>query len=197
MSKLSSDQVKEQTTRIAQGLEKSRQAHGKGKTFRQVQLDDAQKRLETTGDPFFYEASWDAFAPPGGIIELRTFIWNPSHPDLASQLYVHVWVGAGSIDPVVGTFLSNVDTRFPRLTEPQAFGLRPGMMVPDTSGFEPNVISLDFAVKVPAGIEVSNYVGNMCLMQLGRMGSSNDTGRYLDRANFVFKVLPLDKFRPE
>ena len=27
MAKLSSDQVKEQTTRIAQGLEKSRQAH--------------------------------------------------------------------------------------------------------------------------------------------------------------------------
>jgi hypothetical protein len=197
MTKLTADQIKEQAKRIAEGLERTKQPQGKGKIFRQIQLGDAQKRLETTGDPFFYGAFWDAFAPPGGIIGLRTFIWNPSHPNLASHVYIHVWIGAGIIDPVVGTFLSNVDTRFPRLTEPGSFGLRPGMMAPDTSGFEPNVMSLDFAIKVPAEIEPSNYVGNMCLMRLGDIGASDDIGQYLDRAHFVFKVLPLDRFRPD
>jgi hypothetical protein len=196
VASLSSDQVQEQATRIARGLEALRRAPAKGRNFGQIELADAQQRLEA-GTPFFNGASWDAVAPPGGVIKLRTFIWNPLHPEVTSGLYVHVWVGAGGIDPVAGTFVSNVDTRFPRLTEPEGFGLRPGMMAPDTSGFEPNVMSLDFAVNVPAGVEVSNYIGNIALIQLGRMGSSDDVCRYLDRTTFVFKVLPLDKFRPE
>ena len=42
----------------------------------------------------------------------------------AESLYVHVWVGSGNVDPVVGTFLLNVDTHFPRLTQPKTFGLQ-------------------------------------------------------------------------
>jgi hypothetical protein len=50
-------------------------------------------------------------------------IVNPD-PMTAESLYVHVWVGSGNVDPVVGTFLLNVDTHFPRLTQPKTFGLQ-------------------------------------------------------------------------
>jgi hypothetical protein len=72
------------------------------------------------------------------------------------RLFAHVWVGSGNVDPTVGTFLLNVDTRFPRLTEPAFTGLAlaAGEMA-----------MLNFTIKVPSTVEKkTNYIGNSCLM---------------------------------
>ena len=89
---------------------------------------------------------------------------------------MHVWVGSGNADPTVGTFLLNVDPRFPRLTQPAAFGVT----LPASGGST----TLNFSIKVAATVEKSNYIGNSCLMQL----SYHDIGQYLDRGCFPFSV---------
>ena len=94
---------------------------------------------------------------------------------LFRSLFAHVWIGSGNVDPVVGTFLSNVDPRFPRLTEPPVFGLT---LAPGASAH------LTFTIKVPATAEKTNYIGNSCLMQF----NWHDTGKYLDRGVIVFAV---------
>ena len=78
------------------------------------------------------------------------------------------------MDPVVGTFLLNVDTRFPRLTEPVD-----GVSI-DPSSFR----TISFALKVPAGVQKTNYLGNTCLMQF----NWHDVGVYLDRGVWPFTV---------
>jgi hypothetical protein len=187
MATLTEAQIKGQVDAIQADIERhKKQPRSKDKIFAAIRPEGIEKKVRT-GSPFFIGASWDAAAPPGGIINLRTFISNPNHPDLAGDIYVHVWVGSGNVDPVVGTFLMNVDTRFPRLTRPGAFGLRPGMMAPDTGGFEPNVMSLEFNLKIPSEIEETNYLGNICLIQLGGVASI-EAGQLLDRDRFVFSV---------
>ena len=81
------------------------------------------------------------------------------------------------MDPVVGTFLLNVDTRFPRLTEPQ-YGLA-GELDPS-----PPVHNLSLPVKVPNGVQKTNYLLNVCLMRLGFF----DVGVVLDHSNVAFRV---------
>jgi len=90
---------------------------------------------------------------------------------------VHVWVGSGNVDPTVGTFLLNVDTRFPRLTQPAAFGLflDSGAMA-----------SLNFALNVPTTVERTNYMGQSLLMQANYFDVG--TSRILDRWLFEFEV---------
>lgn len=84
-------------------------------------------------------------------------------------------MGSGNIDPVVGTFLLNVDNRFPRLTMPSFSGLTLAAGASAT---------LNFTLKVPATVEKTNYIGNSCLMRF----NWHDVGAYLDRGVFVFKV---------
>lgn len=198
MAKLTAAKVKEQTQKILEEIEKSNQrARSKDTNVKQIRAEDAEKKLKQADAPFIYGIDWSSEAPPGGVIRVRPSIWNPTHPDLALHIYVHLWVGSGNIDPVVGTFLLNVDARFPRLTEPRFTGLRPGMTPPDFSSSSPNVMTLDFNIRIPAAIEASNYIGNLCLMQLGGVGSI-DPGMLLDRDQFVFNVLPSDaQRRPE
>jgi hypothetical protein len=82
---------------------------------------------------------------------------------------------SGNIDPTVGTFLLNVDTRFPRLTQPPFIGLSLGSGASTT---------LSFSIKVPATVESSVHLGNSCLMRL----NYHDIGSYLDRGVFPFTV---------
>src|SRR5262245_13765277 len=83
-------------------------------------------------------------------------------------LFAHVWVGSGNPDRNVGTFLSNIDTRFPRLTQPTFSGL--------TLAAGASAI-LNFTLKIPSSVEKTNYIGNSCLMQF----NWHDVGTYLDR----------------
>jgi hypothetical protein len=68
----------------------------------------------------------------------------------------------------IGTFLLNVDTRFPRLTEPIFAGLTLAAGASAT---------ISFALQVPTTVERTNYLGNSCLMRF----NWHDVGTYLDR----------------
>ena len=111
---------------------------------------------------------------PGGTVNLNVGVYNPD-PTQAIWLFAHVWVGSGNIDPTLGTFLLNVDPRFPRLTEPAFFGLT---LAPSAAA------TLTYALNVPASVERTNYFGNTVLMQFNWF----DVGLYLERAAFVFAV---------
>ena len=111
---------------------------------------------------------------PGGTVNLSLGVFNPD-PTEAIWVFAHVFVGSGNVDPVTGTFLLNVDPRFPRLTEPEFFGLS---LAPGASA------TLNFAPAVPLTVDKSNYLGNSCLMQF----NWHDIGLYLDRSVFVFAV---------
>jgi hypothetical protein len=64
---------------------------------------------------------WSGSAAAGGTINYNVGIRNPD-PTQAIWLFAHAWIGSGNVDAVTGTFLLNVDTRFPRLTEPAFAG---------------------------------------------------------------------------
>jgi hypothetical protein len=74
--------------------------------------------------------------------------------DVFSLGFVLIWVGTGNADPIVGTFLLNVDTRFPRLMQP---------ILSLTSG---SYATLNFSLKIPATVEKGqNFMGQSCLMR--------------------------------
>jgi hypothetical protein len=86
-----------------------------------VTPEEIEKKLKRVNSPMIVSQGWSG-TTPGGTFNYSLGIFNPD-PTQASNLFAHVWVGSGNIDPTVGTFLLNVDTRFPRLTEPPVFGL--------------------------------------------------------------------------
>ena len=108
------------------------ESRSRNENFTGITKDDIGKKTKAK-DPFLSGFGWTKETPPGGRIDLRLFIANAE----VANIYVHVWVGSGNIDPVVGTFLTNVDPRFPRLTEPSFPGLAefPGSRIP--SRFRP------------------------------------------------------------
>jgi hypothetical protein len=141
--------------------------------FTGITKEEIEKKFTRVNSPMIVSQSWGATIP-GGTVTYNLGIYNPD-PTTAIWLFAHVWVGSGNTDPVTGTFLSNVDARFPRLTQPAPTGLT---LAPGASA------TLTFAVKVPASVEKTNYIGNSCLMRL----NWHDTGTYLDRGVFVFAV---------
>lgn len=165
-------QVKEQVQRIQQVIEKHRREN-KEQQFTSITPEEIEKKLKRVQSPMIVSQGWGS-TTPGGTINYNLGIYNPD-PTQAIWLFAHVWVGSGNIDPTVGTFLLNVDTRFPRLTQPAFSGLTLAAAASAT---------LNFALKVPATIEKTNYLGNSCLMQV----NWHDAGTYLDRGIFVFAV---------
>jgi hypothetical protein len=112
---------------------------------------------------------------------LLVFVFN-SDTNPTPDLYVHVWVGSGNADPNIGTFLLNVDPRFPRLTRPEF----PGLLVgdPHTFPLQPGTKRLNFSIDIPSSVEETVYMGNICLMQV----ASHNVGKYLGRARSVRKL---------
>lgn len=165
-------QIKGEVAKI-QGAIKKLKKETRGEHFTSVTPDDIGRKLKRVNSPIIVSQGWNS-TTPGGTVNYSLGIYNPDLTQ-AIWLFAHVWVGSGNVDPTVGTFLLNVDTRFPRLTQPAFAGLTlaPG-------GFA----SLQFALKVPAVIEKSNYLGNSCLMQF----NWHDVGTYLDRGVFPFAV---------
>jgi hypothetical protein len=88
---------------------------------------------------------------------------------------VYVFVGPAALVADVGQALAVADTRFQNLTEPPAFGLT---LNPSATA------DLNFAVKVPNGIEPSNYMGNAFLFR----ANGFEVGDVLSRADFIFQV---------
>ena len=120
--------IEDRAARIVEAQSDLRARGSSDETFAPISLDDAKTRLSTGKGPFFGGFGWTMSAPPGGVIIGRVSVHFPEPEAVPadSGIYVHVWVGSGNVDPELGTFLLNVDPRFPRLSEPKVPGLRPG-----------------------------------------------------------------------
>jgi hypothetical protein len=145
----------------------------KSEHFTSVTPEEIEEKLKRSMSPMIVSQGWNS-TTPGGTVNYNLGIYNPD-PTMVIWMFAHVWVGSGNIDPIVGTFLLNVDTRFPRLTQPKFTGLS---LDPHDSG------TLKFALKVPCTVEKTNYIGNSCLMRF----NWHDVGNYFDRGVFVFAV---------
>ncbi len=165
-------QIQTHVQAIQKAVEKHRRA-GKSEHFTAVTPEEIERKLKRVNSPIIVSQGWGG-TTPGGAFNYSLGIYNPD-PTQAIWLFAHVWVGSGNVDPVVGTFLSNVDARFPRLTEPKFAGLT---LAPGASA------TLTFSITVPATVERTNYLGNSCLMRF----NWHDVGTYLDRGVFVFTV---------
>jgi hypothetical protein len=174
MAKLTAAQIKEQTKKVRAAIAKHKREN-KEENFTSLSDEEVVAKLKRVKSPMIVSQGWGG-TTPGGTFNYSIGLLNPD-PIAASSLYVHVWVGSGNADPTVGTFLLNVDPRFPRLTQPAAFGVT----LPASGGST----TLNFSIKVPATAEKSNYIGNSCLMRL----SYHDIGQYLDRGCFPFSVV--------
>jgi hypothetical protein len=169
-------QIKEQTKKILEVVEEHKRLVKKGEGFTAVTPEDIERKLTRVNSPMIVSqsGSWTGSTPPGGTFTYNLGLFNPD-PTQAIWLFAHVWVGSGNVDPVTGTFLLNVDARFPRLTLPGFAGLT----LPASGS-----TVLKFTMKVPSTAEKTNYLGNSCLMQV----NWHDLGQYLDRGVFVFAV---------
>lgn len=165
-------QIKEQVQKIQKVIEKHKRENEE-EHFTSVTPDQIQKKLKRVKSPMIVSQGWGN-TTPGGTVNYSLGIYNPD-PTQAIWLFAHVWVGSGNIDPTVGTFLLNVDTRFPRLAQPTFDGLKLDAGASAT---------LKFVLKVPSAAEKTSYLGNSCLMRF----NWHDVGTYLDRSTFVFTV---------
>lgn len=170
--KWTATQLKKQTEQIKKVIDQQKREF-KSEHFTSVSDEEIERKLKRVNSPMIVSQGWSD-TTLGGTLNYHLGIYNPD-PTQAIWMFGHVWVGSGNVDPTVGTFLLNVDTRFPRLTQPEFFGL----------SLDPNAsASLIFTLKVPTTVEKTNYLGNSCLMQL----NWHDVGSYLDRGVFVFRV---------
>ena len=172
-TKWTEGEIKEHIQRIEKAVEKHK-SENKGEHFTSVTPDEIERKLKRVNSPMIVSQGWGA-TTPGGTVNYNLGIYNPD-PTQAIWLFAHVWVGSGNVDPTVGTFLLNVDTRFPRLTEPIFAGLTLAAGASAT---------ISFALQVPTTVERTNYLGNSCLMRF----NWHDVGTYLDRGIFVFRVV--------
>lgn len=173
--KYSPDEVKQHIARIQEITDKVKK--GKKSDDQNVTVitpEEIDRKLRRVNSPMIVGQGWNS-APPNGTINYSVTIYNPD-PTQAIWTFAHVFVGSGNVDPVTGTFLLNVDSRFPRLTQPDFAGMTIASLASVTQ---------TFAIKVPANVEKTNYLGNTCLMQF----NWHDIGTYLDRSVFVFKVV--------
>jgi hypothetical protein len=170
--KWTGSQIKDQIRKIQKAIEKHKQESA-AEHFTAVTPEEIEKKLKRVKSPMIVSQGWND-TTLGGTVNYTLGLFNPD-PTQAIWLFAHVFVGSGNVDPTVGTFLLNVDPRFPRLTQPHFAGLTVAAGASAT---------LSFALKVPASVEKTNYLGNSCLMQF----NWHDVGLYLDRSVFVFAV---------
>ena len=165
-------EIQQHVTKIQAAIEKIKREN-KGEHFTSITPDEIEKKFKRVNSPMIISQGWNS-TTPGGTVNYSLGIYNPD-PAQAIWLFAHVSVGSGTVAPVTGTFLLNVDPRFPRLTQPAFAGL--------TLASGASAV-LSYALKVPATVEKTNYLGNSCLMQF----NWHDIGKYLDRSVFVFGV---------
>jgi hypothetical protein len=160
--------------KLKEEIEKERRKVKEGDSFTAPTDDQLKQKLKRTNTPFIYFQGWTSAVAPGGTISYNVGITNPD-PITQTSMFAHVFVGPANVVAAVGDALQIVDTRFPRLTEPKFFGLS------IASGAS---ATLTFSIKVPLGIDPSNYLGNTFLFQF----NWHDVGTYFDRSVFVFQV---------
>lgn len=169
-------QIKKKIEKIQEVVEKQKRRVKKGENYMAVTPEDIERKLKRVNSPMVLTHRWSPSpTPPGGTLNYKLHIYNPDST-WDHHLYAHVWVGSGNIDPTVGTFLLNVDQRFPRITQPGGFNGQ--SLAPDA------VAIFNFALEVPSTVEKTNYLLNCCLMRFNYF----DVGTYLDRGVIVFEV---------
>jgi hypothetical protein len=144
-----------------------------GRNFSALTGAQVFDQLLSARSPFIFSLGWNTTSSPG-TINLQVGIMNPD-PVTQNFLEVYVFVGPAALVSDVGQALAVADTRFQNLTEPPAFGLT---LNPSTTA------DLNFAVKVPNGIEPSNYIGNAFLFSDPLFGITD----VISRADFIFQV---------
>lgn len=160
--------------KIRQRIERERKkAERKDLKFTAASDEELRRKLGKVNSPMIVFQSWND-APPGGTVTYNVGITNPDSFD-RSSLYIHVFVGPANPVQVIGRALQCVDGRFPKLTQPDFFGLR--IASGDTE-------SVTFKLSIPPGIEPSEYLGNAFLFQ----AAYHDAGTYFDRGCFPFTV---------
>lgn len=120
--------------------------------FTSITIKEIENYFKRLNSPMIISQGWRDTIP-GGTISYFWGIYNPD-PTTPHSLYAHMWVGYGNVDPVIGTFLSNIDNRFPRLT----------MKTPELISGASN--SVMFSLKVPSPVQRTSYFGKSCLMKL-------------------------------
>jgi len=153
---------------------RSAQARDEGMHFTALTEEQLVTKLGKARSPMIVWQAWSGAMTTPGNLSYNVGILNPD-PDARNSLFVHVFVGPGNVPFDVGDALQAVDTRFPRLTEPEFAGL---------SIAAGTTASLSFTLEVPAGVQPSNYLGNAFLFT----ATWHDPAEYLDRGLFVFGV---------
>jgi hypothetical protein len=149
------------------------EARDQGHNFSALTGAQVLDKLLSARSPFIFSLGWNSTSSPG-TINLHVSIMNPD-PVTQNFLEVYVFVGPAALVADVGQALAVADTRFQNLTEPPFSGLT---LNPSTTA------DLDFALKVPNGIEPSNYIGNAFLFTDQSFSASD----VLSRADFIFQV---------
>jgi hypothetical protein len=150
------------------------EAREQGRNFSAPTGAHVLDRLLSAHSPFIHSMSWNVTTSSPGTLNLQVGIMNPD-PVTQNSLEMYVFVGPAALVADVGQALAVADTRFQNLTEPPYIGLT---LAPSATA------DLNFAVKVPDGIEPSNYIGNAFLFQ----NSFFDVSEVLIRVNFIFQV---------
>jgi hypothetical protein len=140
-TKWTAAQIKEHIRNIEKVVAKQKREN-KEEYFTFVTPGEIERKLKRVNSPMIVSQGWGN-TTPGGTINYNLGLYNPD-PTQAIWLFAHVWVGSGNVDPTVGTFLLNVDVRFPRLTQPKFDGLKLASGASAT---------LSFAIKVPSSVE--------------------------------------------
>ncbi len=170
--KWSSAQIAAHIKKIKEIIKQNEKAN-KYENFTSVSEEELESKFQRVNSPMIVSQGWN-HTNQGGAVNYDLGIYNPD-PVQAIWVFAHVWVGSGNIVANVGDFLLNVDTRFPRLTEPGFAGLT---LAPNAN------TTLSFTLQVPASVDETNYLGNSCLFGL----NWHDVGTYYDRGVFVFNV---------
>src|SRR5262245_13390215 len=170
--KFTKEDVTRLTKQIKETVEKAKKEN-KHENFAGLTEEDIARKLHRVNSPMIVGMGWSN-SSPGGTESVSFTITNPD-PVAVFGLRVAVWVGTGNPDANTGTFLLNVDPRFPRLSQTGSvgFSLASGAST-----------SINFTFTVPASVERTTYMGEACLMRVDFL----DIGTYLDRACFPFVV---------
>jgi hypothetical protein len=152
-----------------------REAREQGMNFAALNADKLLQKLNGGNTPFLAALVWNYRTPAPGSLRLSVLVDNPD-PVVQPFIYVHFFVGPGTLSADISQAVTSVDSRFPRAIEPEFAGL---IMAP----FEETWLS--FRLPISGRIEKSHYFGNMLLVQLD---PTETPGAVLDRFSVVFKV---------
>ena len=171
--KMTEEDIKKNIKKMKEEAEKHKKTLKKDENFMALDEEELRKKLQRVNSPVINFVSWSQ-APPGGTVNIGVGIFNPD-PVSQGSLYLHLWVGSGNPVSDNALFLLNVDARFPRLSQPPAFGttLAPGASKTFT-----------FPFKIPSTVEPSTYLCNFVLLRLGGF----DVGTVFDRSGFALTV---------